>query len=255
MAARRKEGYTIIEKNVSKYFVVCKGLTIDDVGVSRDTVFQEIRPGAGFETADLSLKETLGGLYRRTASRRPPPALGTPPEVNACAMVPTCENKPEKEVNGKRVYARSRPPNASSGCDHTYIAFVLVIMRTNMREHIPHPNPRLAKKGCLSGHFVIRCFTHGEHDNFMTCAPRFLPRRRERRAGQLVRTHAAKNVARCDTLSGLCRANNAFRHLLRVAEIATKPLRPRNSAAANCMLCLVRILFSIRCEATTGIKF
>ena len=104
MAARRKEGYTIIEKNISKYFVVCEGLTIDDAGVSRDTVFQKIRPGAGFETGDF-VKETLGGLYRRTTPRRPPPALGTPPEVNACAMVPTCENKPEKEVNEKSVRA------------------------------------------------------------------------------------------------------------------------------------------------------
>lgn len=113
---------------------------------------------------------------------------------------------------------------------------------------IPHPKPRLAKKGCLSGHFVIiRCFTHGEHDNFMTWVPRFLPRRRERRAGQLVRTHAAKNVARCDTLSGLCRAHNAFRHLLRVAEIPTKPLRRRNCAAANCMLwCIFHANFDAR---------
>ena len=40
---------------------MCKGLSIDDVGVSRDTVFQEIRPGAGFETDD-TVKEELGGL-------------------------------------------------------------------------------------------------------------------------------------------------------------------------------------------------
>ena len=36
-------------------------LTVDDVRVSRDTVFQEIRPGVGFETRDF-VKETLGGL-------------------------------------------------------------------------------------------------------------------------------------------------------------------------------------------------
>ena len=43
------------------HFLVCyKGLSIDGVGVSRDTVFQEIRPGAGFETGDLG-KEMLGG--------------------------------------------------------------------------------------------------------------------------------------------------------------------------------------------------
>ena len=42
-------------------FSVCKGLTIDDIGVSRDTVFQKIRPGAAFETGDF-VKEMLGGL-------------------------------------------------------------------------------------------------------------------------------------------------------------------------------------------------
>ena len=40
---------------------MCKGLSIDDVGVSRDTVFQEKRPGAVFETGDF-VKEKLGGL-------------------------------------------------------------------------------------------------------------------------------------------------------------------------------------------------
>ena len=36
-----------IEKRVPIYFLGCKGLLIDDVEVSRGTVFQEIRPGAG----------------------------------------------------------------------------------------------------------------------------------------------------------------------------------------------------------------
>ena len=46
------------------YFIVVKGQSNDDVGVSRDTVFQEIRPGAGFQPA-ISLKKSSGG-YRRT---------------------------------------------------------------------------------------------------------------------------------------------------------------------------------------------
>ena len=46
-------------KKVFIHFLVCKGLTIDDVGVSRDTVPQEIGPGAGFETGDF-VKEKLG---------------------------------------------------------------------------------------------------------------------------------------------------------------------------------------------------
>ena len=47
------------------YFLVCKGLSIDGVGVSRDTVFQEVRRGAGFESGDF-VKEKLGGLPCRT---------------------------------------------------------------------------------------------------------------------------------------------------------------------------------------------
>ena len=31
-----------IDNKISLYFLVCKGLSIDDVGVSRDTVFQEM---------------------------------------------------------------------------------------------------------------------------------------------------------------------------------------------------------------------
>ena len=40
---------------------VCGGLSNDDVRVVRGTVFQEIRPGAGFKTGDF-VKEKLGGL-------------------------------------------------------------------------------------------------------------------------------------------------------------------------------------------------
>ena len=50
-----------VERKISTCFLVCKGLSIDDVGVSRDTVFQEIRPGAGFETGDF-VEDKLGGL-------------------------------------------------------------------------------------------------------------------------------------------------------------------------------------------------
>ena len=56
------------------YFLVCKGLSIDDVGVSRETVLQETRPGAGFETADFSLKKSWGG-YRRTTQMKTFPWL------------------------------------------------------------------------------------------------------------------------------------------------------------------------------------
>ena len=49
-----------IENEVFIYFLMRQGLSIDDVGVSRDTVFQEIRPGTGFETGDFA-KEKSGG--------------------------------------------------------------------------------------------------------------------------------------------------------------------------------------------------
>ena len=42
-----------------------EGLSNDGVvGVARGTVFEEIRPGAGFRTSDF-VKETLGGLPSR----------------------------------------------------------------------------------------------------------------------------------------------------------------------------------------------
>ena len=50
------------------YVLVCKGLTIDDVGVSVDTVAQETRPGAGLETGDF-VKENLGGATVERLSR------------------------------------------------------------------------------------------------------------------------------------------------------------------------------------------
>ena len=53
------QGRIPLRKTYPCIFLVCKGLTIDDVGVSRNTVFQEIRPGDGLETADF-VKQELG---------------------------------------------------------------------------------------------------------------------------------------------------------------------------------------------------
>ena len=50
-----------LKKIVSICFVICKGLSNDDVEVARGTVFQEVRPGAIFETGHF-VKEKLGGL-------------------------------------------------------------------------------------------------------------------------------------------------------------------------------------------------
>ena len=52
MAARHEEG--CYEKNILKHFHACKGLSNDDVGAARGTVFQEIRPGADFKTGDFA---------------------------------------------------------------------------------------------------------------------------------------------------------------------------------------------------------
>ena len=46
---------------VFTFFLVCKGLSVVDVGVSRHTMFQETRPRAGFESVDF-VEETFGGL-------------------------------------------------------------------------------------------------------------------------------------------------------------------------------------------------
>ena len=59
MATRYVEGCH--EKGIFTYFLVCGGLSNDDVRVVMGTVFQEIRPGVGFKTGDF-VKEKLGGL-------------------------------------------------------------------------------------------------------------------------------------------------------------------------------------------------
>ena len=60
MAGQHKED-TIGKKKLFIHRLECKGLTIDDVRVSRNTEYQVIRPGPGFETGDF-VKETLGAL-------------------------------------------------------------------------------------------------------------------------------------------------------------------------------------------------
>ena len=58
MAALHEEG--CYEKSIHTNCFVCKGLSNDDVGAERGTVFQEIRPGAVFKTGGF-VKEKLGG--------------------------------------------------------------------------------------------------------------------------------------------------------------------------------------------------
>ena len=56
---RNRNGFH--EKPFLTHFHVCKGLSKDDVGAARGTVFQEIRPEAGFKTGDF-VKQKLRGL-------------------------------------------------------------------------------------------------------------------------------------------------------------------------------------------------
>ena len=46
----------LLKKKVSTNFLVCEGLPISDVGVTWGTVFQEVRPGAGFITRDFVIE-------------------------------------------------------------------------------------------------------------------------------------------------------------------------------------------------------
>ena len=50
-----------MQRTSATYFLGCKGLLDDGVGVAKGTVFQKIRPGAGFKTGDF-VEEKLGGL-------------------------------------------------------------------------------------------------------------------------------------------------------------------------------------------------
>ena len=59
MAARHEE--ECYEKNVFPHFLVCNGLSNEDAGVTRGTVFQETRPGAGSKTGDFATNK-LGVL-------------------------------------------------------------------------------------------------------------------------------------------------------------------------------------------------
>ena len=47
------------------FLCVWKGLSIDEGGVSRDTVFQETRPGAGFETGGFRYRKVGGATVER----------------------------------------------------------------------------------------------------------------------------------------------------------------------------------------------
>ena len=72
MAARHEEGSR--EKNIVILFIlVCRGLLLvalvllpnGDVGVARGTVFQETRPGAGFEAGDFVEEKVWGATVER----------------------------------------------------------------------------------------------------------------------------------------------------------------------------------------------
>ena len=51
----------MMKKISSCILLVCNGVSNDDIEVERGTVFQEIRPRAGFKTGDF-IKKSWGGL-------------------------------------------------------------------------------------------------------------------------------------------------------------------------------------------------
>ena len=63
MAARHEKG--IYEQNILMHLLVSKWLSNVGVRVARDTVFQGIRPAAGFETG-ISWKKSWRGYRRMT---------------------------------------------------------------------------------------------------------------------------------------------------------------------------------------------
>ena len=50
------------------FFLACKGLSIDDVGVAKGIVFQEIRPGAGFKAGDFVQEKLRGATVVRVGA-------------------------------------------------------------------------------------------------------------------------------------------------------------------------------------------
>ena len=67
MTPRHEEG--CYEKDLFKYFLVCEGLSNDGVEVAKGAVFQEIWPGAGFQTGGF-VEEKLGGATVERLSRK-----------------------------------------------------------------------------------------------------------------------------------------------------------------------------------------
>ena len=82
MAARHEEG--CFEYNIYIVHVFClqQGLSNDSVGVERGTVFQEIRPGAGFKTGVFVLRKASGRLPCKTA------VVKTAPSINSGVPLP-----------------------------------------------------------------------------------------------------------------------------------------------------------------------
>ena len=55
-----------MKNNIITSFLVCEGRSNDDAEGARGTVFQEIRPGAGFKTGDFVKDMCWGGCRSKT---------------------------------------------------------------------------------------------------------------------------------------------------------------------------------------------
>ena len=71
----------------------CKGPSNDDVGVARGTVFQEVRPGAGFKSGDF-VERTVGGAtvgrLRPRPGQRPSSGTRVPLECSGRETLGVC---------------------------------------------------------------------------------------------------------------------------------------------------------------------
>ena len=120
-----------------RYFLVCKGLSNDDVGRARGTVFQEIRPGAGFETCDFVTEKGVGGA-----------TVARPHNKQKTRNLQTTRQHPTLEVSTSDVLytrlPRTTTPNATSKESHAHhrVDTLTLPLLYNARAHFPTTTKR-----------------------------------------------------------------------------------------------------------------
>ena len=109
------------EKDILTYFRFCEGLSTDDVGVEKDTVFQKIRLWAGFKTGDF-VREKLGGGLPWNDSSKSDERLGRGALISFwnCysrrPILPGADLAPEKGTMTRQWHCRGRAICLEVGC-------------------------------------------------------------------------------------------------------------------------------------------